>query len=385
MSSEQYIKSTEVLYFLDRLDRYTPMTAKFISMGKDITTLFTQQELIPVITEDFEPSDITRDRGLERAGTNSHNLRDYQHADNNHSIFWNDEFVHAVGRSITFWNLDDDLKNLLGEAFNINPTIGHSLIRYYLSEIIEDDTKFIEALSEYSDSKLMHWLDGKRSELPPTPDPNHYEESIFNAYYEVCNKIIFEPLSQTTEYNKEIQEILLKEISKGGSEGFRLKEATIRFLIRDIFPLNEKVEGYIQDGYKTIGPSDARRGAVYVGNINNVLISHIENNPLITQDIIDNSPLITNEARTGLYPTDMRNGMCSDFLTEGPHEKLHFESKTAYPQLSMGEIMVRMGYDKKTEEQAEIDSPSPQIFDLLCRQVSKTSSPKGTFSVFKVD
>lgn len=30
MTSMQYLESGEVLYYMDRLDRYTPMTAKFI-------------------------------------------------------------------------------------------------------------------------------------------------------------------------------------------------------------------------------------------------------------------------------------------------------------------------------------------------------------------
>ena len=130
-----YIQSTEPLFFLDRLDRFSPLTYKFFSFGSRVTTPLTQNELIDIILENNDQNREIIHRRL--AGSHiGHGVRNndtYYNADNNHSLYWESGFVHNIPRPLTFWNLDDDFKTILEEALNIDPAIGANLKRRNLT------------------------------------------------------------------------------------------------------------------------------------------------------------------------------------------------------------------------------------------------------------
>ncbi len=358
MHNEQYLTSSETLYYLDRLDRYTPLTAKYIRTGTAIITPLTQDELIPVILGEIEMTGETINRELHKAGCScgGKTYDDIKDHDNNHSIHWDNGYVHAVGREITFWNLDDDLRNVLDEAFSIDEKIGAKLLYAYVFDIMKDDKKFIGALSQYGDLDFMQWLDERRGELPPAPDMDNYDQDIAQTYYDALNDIILAPLSKMTQYNDDIKELIIRVISKNDQIADNLKRNVMRCFVNDVFPLNDKAEGYIINGYKTMVPNDARRGAVYVGNIVDVLKNYKAGTDLIRDDEIEKASSLGKGAKENLYPTAMQRGMPSDWLTECPYKDLRFEPKQEYPRLSYLNLCF-IEYDFELEKDAVFDEP----------------------------
>ncbi len=212
MISNQYVEITEPLYYMCRLDRYTPATAKYISMGRNVITPLTQAEIVCTISGNMPASRELSQRGLNSAGCSGINLG----ADNNHSIYWDNSFVHAIDHSVAFWNLDDDFKNIITEAFKVDGREGRNLARVYLFSILEDDAEFTDSLSRHSDLDLMHWIDERRGLFSPAPDPDNYDSDIAEKYYDSFDKIIFDPLLDAPEFNDNIQQLLLRKIKEEG-------------------------------------------------------------------------------------------------------------------------------------------------------------------------
>ncbi len=372
MSDKQYLTSDETLYFLDRLDRYTPLTAKFISMGNDVITPLTQDELIPVIIDEIEMTDETVSRMLHKAGCScgGRTYESVKNHDNNHSIHWDDGYVHAIGREITFWNLDDDLGNVFDEAFSINDKIGATLLRGYVFDIMDNDEKFLEALTQYSDLDFMQWLDEKRGKLPPAPDMDNYDPDIAQTYYDALDDMILTPLSEITQYNDDIKDLIVRVIAKNDETADDLKRSVMRCLTDDVFPLNDKAEGYIINGYKTMASNDARRGAVYVGNIVNALRCHDQGLDLIEDHKIKAAAVLGSDAKHNKYPTAMHHSMPSDWLSDGPYEELKFKSKQEYPQLCSLGIHL-MGHDIEVEKDTVFDEPDFKQFNALRAKVAR--------------
>jgi hypothetical protein len=85
---EQYVTFDEPLFFLDRLDRFSPLTSKFISYGPRVITPMTQSELVKCILGFEIPDRRVLDRGISARdiGLGVPDVADYLDADSNHSL-----------------------------------------------------------------------------------------------------------------------------------------------------------------------------------------------------------------------------------------------------------------------------------------------------------
>ena len=380
MSTERYITPDENLYFFCRLDRYTPMTARFISWGADVTTPLTQKELSAVMREDFVSDHETINRQLHRLGCNTAikaysdgpHYEHYKASDHNHSGFWDNAFVHTLGRTATFWNLDGDSEAILDEAFTINPQVGAEFIHSYLFDLIEDDTKFTELQSAHADLVFMQWFDERRAELPEGPDPNNYDPNVASQYYDALDTVIFDALTKTTEFNDDIKTLLAEGTSAENDPEGRLRDKIIRTILREIFPLNQKADGYILNGYRTMVPADAMRDAIYVGNITEVLELLSSGATLLPDD----QPVIRPSDITGKnYPSEMKRGMQSDWLTGGPYPELEFQPKTEYPQMGRIDIL-DTGYDFENEQNAVTQVPDSDQWWAFIQKRTRQEAPE---------
>ncbi len=115
---------------------------------------------------------------------------------------------------------------------------------------------------------------------------------------------------------------------------------------------------------------DAMKGAIYIGNVNEVLETHLAGEELITQDQIDEAPF--NNPNDNNYPKEMESGTRSDWLSNGPYDDLLFMSKKEYPQLGSLNIGL-MGYDFSTEETAIFNLPDYNTFQSLTKKITLPS------------
>ncbi len=362
MTDNQYVIFGEPLYYMCRLDRYSPITSRFISWGAEVATPLTQEELVKYIVGDFKGNHQTLKRRLHDARPESRleEPENYHCADNNHSGYWSYGFVHALGRSVSFWNLDGDYESVVREAFKVDPLAGAMLLRLHLLDVMEKDSTFIEALQKHSDLNFMHWLDQQRHTLPPEPDFDNYDVEQVDAYYNAVDEKIFDVLSQTSKYNEDFIQIILRTPE--------IKNDILNSFVENIFPQNDQAEGYILNGFRTMIPSDAMRGAIFMGNICQVLEKNMLGQPLIST--IDTPPLITNEALS--YPTTMSPLMPSDYLTNGPFEDLKFRPKQNYPTFGWLTLL-ETGYTKDLEMGAIFNPASNEEFRILKAQLRGSS------------
>jgi len=340
--TNQYKRTTEPLFFLDRLDRFSPLTCKFFSFGAHVTTPMTQNEIVSVIIHGGDSSRESLNRRLAvshiMAGFRDANL--YYKADNNHSGYWESGFVHCIPRPLTFWNLDDDFETVLKECFEINPTIGASFARNVIFELLEAEN-LTKALLASPDNKFLHWLDQKRSLLLDEPDTSSsdYRPEETDTYYGAVEETIFSQLAKTQDYNAELIELL----SAKAKIDIHYKITILKnYVASDIFPQNDKADGYIINGYKTLMPNDAMRGAIYVGNICQVIQDHRSGKKLIDSgDDIETFirsvyGVRDQELKNNQYPTIMTNGMASDWITDGSFTKSHPDYKVTYGNIDDG-------------------------------------------------
>ncbi|MBK6895467.1 MAG: hypothetical protein IPH06_02600 [Alphaproteobacteria bacterium] len=348
----------------------------------------TQDEIVSVILgkeEGDEELSYRRRLAPSHIGCGVKDARTYFNADNNHSGYWHSGFVHAVGRPLVFWDLDADFEDVLDEAFRVDPQIGSSLIRDYVFDIIEDDTKFTEALSAHSDNRFMHWLDQRRGELPPAPDYKNYDQGIAEKFYDALDSVIFKPLSEMQEYNLDIASVVSARAAH--DDRYRLKILK-NCIVDDVFPKNAEADGYVIHGHRTLFPSDALRGAIYIGNVCEALELHHMREPFLETEVQEASKkayVRRDEAlNKSAYPSVMVRGEASDWITNGPFTKgyrretlaygteedaldLSLLPKTRYPQFGEMSLM-QINCDREgLEAGAVVHPPEQEKFHELRR------------------
>lgn len=378
--AEQYIQSSEILYFVDRLDRFSPLTSKFISCGPSVVTPMTQKELVSIILGDQgDDKVLCTKRGLPplQIGPDVKDVYRYLSSDNNHSIYWKAGFVHAIGRQTTYWNLDADFRDVLSEAFRVDESIGSDVIRDYVYDIIESDEVFTAVLSENTENVFMHWLDEQRAKLPPAPDPDNYDSAVSDRYYAALNALIFYPLREIQDFNQDIIDL----VSARAENDDHFRDMLLRNVIVEyVFPKNEQADGYVIEGHRALLPADALRGAIYVGNVYEALKFHSRGeqflNTGIDIELMSKVAYAANKdlLNQGRYPEHMFRGMASDWITDGPFTKgnrkeplryiaeedaldLAFSPKKEYPQFG-GVCLLEIGCDVKELEGNAVVSPA---------------------------
>ncbi len=367
MNKNQYVTPEGPLYYFCRLDRYTPSMARFISWGTEIATPMTQAEIVAIIRENFESTRQTNKRGFPHVGCERglEVIRDFNQSDNNHSGFWKYGYVHTIGRPVSFWNLDADFDAVIREALSISPSSAKDLIHELLYTLAEQEPKRIELLTQFPDMAFLKWLDEKCTGLPPAPDPENYDEDVANDFYNAIADNICNALADETRFNGDIARLLVFETTKPDGDGQRFKANTLNIIISYILPLNKNAEGYIVDGYYTMKPVDAMRGAIFVGNICDVMQTYLAGEPLLS----GKKPAgiyahFKDRIKNGDYPAQMSNGMPSDWLTNGPHPTLAFVPGQEYPQIS-GFDLGEAGYEAKSEYHAVFAPPDPDVLREL--------------------
>lgn len=377
---QQYILSDEPLFFVDRLDRFSPLTCKFFSFGADVVTPLTQNELIDIILGNNEQSHTIIKRQLAESHIMA-GVRDassYYNADNNHSGFWESGFVHNIPRPLTFWNLDDDFENVLKEAFDIDHTIAAGLIRSIVFDLLDGESSLVEALQHHPDNAFLHWLDEKSQDLPPKPDKENFNPDEQTKFYDAVDAQIFEPLTHKTELNDAIIELCVEKAKTDDHYKVTTLESHI---IHGVFPNNSKADGYIINGFKTLIPNDAMRGAIYVGNVCEILQKHKQGQALLDIENDENPYTLRDEAlQHNLYPSKMVNSMASDWITGTRFTKSHPDysishgsmedafdmsllPKTEYPQI--GELSLLQIGCRRQDVEPDVVVNSPKYDDLL--------------------
>lgn len=248
--------------------------------------------------------------------------------------------------------MDADFRGVLEECFRIDDKCGVSLLRSYIYDIISDGAKFTQALSDNPNNNFLLWLDQSCRELPPLPNDNNFDKGTADNYYATVDQQIFKPLSGISDHNESMLALIVSRASQDDG----VKEAIISSIIKDIFPKNDKADGYITGGYRTLVPADALRGALYVGNVQEVLEYDRAGESLLPDDIRTLSDTEYPPDRHFNYPKEMFRGMRSDWITGGPFTgdcrysaagrlirdgvefDLTFLPKTKYPQFGNYEL-----------------------------------------------
>lgn len=375
--STSYIEVSETLYYLCRLDRYTPITSKYISWGKDVVTPLTQDELIGVILGNYEPSEEMDQRFYEIGVQDLYKEPNNFQADNNHSGYWKYGYVHALGRRTKYWNLDAPLSGILKDVATIDRMEIVRLAREVLMELVEQDSLRVTYMERNPDLDLFEWLEKKMEMLPFSPNSQNCDAAPAEDFYDAIDEIVLGSLKADESYDQELITLITMYCSDPNisrdEQIWRLDNLK-QEIVYAVFPKNKEADGYYIKGLRTMIPSDAMRGAVYIGNICDVLEQHLAGQLLIEDRPIEEIAAKAYPIINFTYPEEMQKAMPSDWLSGGPYAELSFTPHKEYPQIGIISVML-MGYDADTEKNAVCDPSTWERFYELQEQY-KNAAPR---------
>lgn len=365
MENLQYIEVKEPLFFFSRLDRYTPTTAKFIPYGQKETTLLTEEALSGYLSGQGVTNFSSQRNCLWDIGAQvPEDYESLRRADNNHSSYWNYGYVHGIEYPQNFWNLDGDLGEILEEVGSIDPDFLVGITKSIMPDLLADEGRFTEFLSNNGSLKLLYDIDDKRQDLPPFPDEDNWDSTAYEAFCDASMGILNE--IEAKNVAGDLKDIIINYIATQDNDEAKRSINNINLgIIRKIVPKNDKVDGYIIDGYLTMEVYKAKKQAFFVGNICDVLERHMDNKGLLPDDI-DPPPSLPIEN----FPTQMKPGMPSYWLggVENP-ESTFRELGGGYFHLGMAWISAKGGRSK-IESDMIIDPPDGDEFQKLRSKIS---------------